>query len=762
MEYLLFEKSAVERFASKTGFQSVEFELGKNFVDIILQNKSVDRIDNVIVKKDKGLLFVGKNIEKTFLVFDLKQCGLLEKETEADVILLILQKAFRTALRIWSKQPFSSSERVYNTKSIVFPFIYKDRRRFVIERSPDCPRLKKRGIEKPLLVYKYSSDEAPKGEEIANCDVLRNAGETYLSQYSAFQNAQRERVQTSEEQTASPLTIESAHQLVSDGGFFYLNYEKQLERLTRTQKSVVESSNIESPIRIDGPAGTGKTASLVLRAYRLLEKAYESGREFKIVFFAHSNSTKEEIERAFSIFENSSRYLKVDAAQSIKFTTLFDYCIETIGMNMSQVIEHDATQAKQTQRMLIEEALTNEYNKRFKTYKPLLSEELKNVFDSEKTVKGILISMLQHEFSVQIKGRTNGTIEEYLALPSIKNALPTMNNKDKEFVFGIYLEYQNMLRDSAVYDNDDITIQALSQWNAPIWRRERLEQGYDYIFVDEMHLFNINEQYTFHYLTKSTNQKIIPICFALDHSQAIGDRGDIARDYFEKNYDNVESNSYKTVFRSSQQITDFCASISASGALMFQNDYKNPYTLPLSGFTENEDKLSRTPSLFMYENDELMIDSIKKHIDDTKKELQCKNYDIGIISFVPELLEDDNVKNLSEQFEKDITVLRDNYTSTLNRNFKGKDAIVLADPESVNGLEFKCVILIGVDEGRVPQTIGVEDVSLNYIRYVAFNQLYLTSSRAKYRLIVLGNSLHGTSSCLQYAIENGQIEVQDT
>ena len=198
MEYLLFEKSAVERFASKTDFQSIEFELGKQLIDIILQNEFVEKIDNVIVKKDKGLLFVGKNIEKSFLVFDLNQCGLLEKETEADVLLLILQKAFRTALRIWSKQPFSSSERVYNTKSIVFPFIYKDKRRFVIERSPDCPRLKKRGIEKPLLVYKYSSDEAPKGEEIANCDILRNAGETYLSQYSAFQNAQRERVQTTE------------------------------------------------------------------------------------------------------------------------------------------------------------------------------------------------------------------------------------------------------------------------------------------------------------------------------------------------------------------------------------------------------------------------------------------------------------------------------------------------------------------------------------------------------------------------------------
>ena len=93
-----------------------------------------------------------------------------------------------------------------------------------------------------------------------------------------------------------------------------------------------------------------------------------------------------------------------------------------------------------------------------------------------------------------------------------------------------------MLTTSAVFDVDDITVEALSQLNAPIWRRERINKGYDYIFVDEMHLFNTNEQYCFHYLTKSPEQKNIPICFALDYSQAIGDRGDIQQDYIEKNF----------------------------------------------------------------------------------------------------------------------------------------------------------------------------------------------------------------------------------
>lgn len=320
---------------------------------------------------------------------------------------------------------------------------------------------------------------------------------------------------------------------------------------------------------------------------------------------------------------------------------------------------------------------------------------------------------------------------------------------------------QAIISESSVYDIDDITVQALAQWNAPIWRRERRDSGFDYIFVDEMHLFNINEQHVFHYLTKSAEQKQIPICFALDYGQAIGDRGNTNRDYIETAFGEVERNDYKTVFRCSQQITDFCAAISASGALMFQNDYRDPYDIAASGFTQQEEAVCDIPRLYMYSNEEEMIESLKGHVDRFKQETQCKNYDIALISFEDTLLIPQNVEKLSSLLGKKMYVLKNRQTSSLSRSIKTDDPIILSDPYNVNGLEFKCVILFGVDEGRLPQNTGVSDISANYIKYIAFNQLYLASSRAKYRLILIGNSLHGVSSCLQYALESGKLETGD-
>ena len=132
-----------------------------------------------------------------------------------------------------------------------------------------------------------------------------------------------------------------------------------------------------------------------------------------------------------------------------------------------------------------------------------------------------------------------------------------MSEKDKELVFSLFNEYQNQLKQLGNYDIDDVTIESLSILNAPRWRRERINKGYDYIFVDEMHLFNFNEQNVFHLLSKG-NLESVPMCFALDYSQAIGDRGDKSNDFIEKELKHIEIQKYNTIFRNSPQISECC------------------------------------------------------------------------------------------------------------------------------------------------------------------------------------------------------------
>lgn len=769
--FLLFEVSAIEAIVKEQEYQSYEFLLAKTFISSICTGEEYQNGTIYSVKKNDGLLFLSHNPspENQFLVFDLTKCELINiEESTPENILIVLQKVFRSAIRFWRNQPFTSAERINHTKLVVFPFKYnmngRQNKRLVLERKPSKNMISCEGINRPLLAYKYNDEDVANGaDEVADIDILELACGCFVEVLQTMQEVQSK---TEKDTLASiPLGKKSLTNLTSasssdmNEGFKYMQFNQKLEQLTEYQKAVVLCEDIETPIRVDGPAGTGKSMSLILRAYRLLCIAAKDDVPFRVIFFAHSTSTRHEIEEAFKLNKGAERFLSDanSSKQTIEIITLLDWCKNFIGFQDAQMTDLDASTAKDYQRLLIHELYEDYYNKNYSTYEPHLSDNLKKLVTPENILFSSLDYMLQHEFSIQIKGRANGDLELYKKIPSIKYGLPVMTEKDKEFVFGIFREYQSQLDDLNQYDTDDVVIETISRLNAPFWRRERARTGYDYIFADEMHLFNSNEQYAFHYLTRSLVQAKIPICFALDYSQAIGDRGDVLGDYIETDIaSKAIRQTYQTVFRSSQEITDFCASIVASGTQLFKSDFNNPYDTVVSGLGEKEQRYCKVPQMHMYDNDDEMLKSIKKHINNVKREFgsDCKNYEIAVISFDSEFL---NREIITQKVDRNFFYLKSRNAEGLSGEVKSKNQYILASPDNINGLEFKCVIIVGVDDGRVPPKSGTSDISENYLRYTAINQLYLCCSRAKYRLILLGNKLHGESPCLQYPLELGTL-----
>lgn len=764
LKYLLFDQRAIATLVSRNVLQSVEYLQGEQLVRHFCGEEKSGILENIYIEHKKdGILFIGKqseisdNAEKWIRIFcvDLTTCGILSEREHPAALLTIMQKTFRTVLKIWDRQPLSFSEKINQTKTIVFPFVMPDHRRVVIERSNNIPRLTKRNIKQPLLAYKYSAED-PHGEDIVNTDILCRAAMDYIERHYLVQK--NFSVEDAENDVQSvPIGASTGNKLEGKDSFAYWTYDMQYANLTESQKYIVDFENLESPLRVDGAAGTGKTVSLIMRAYRLLVIHKDKKTPFRIIFFSHSVSACELAKAIFSHYEFATSFMQEDAQQNIRFVTLLDYCKEYTRISNNSLLEPDAGDSKSYQLLIIENVLTQAKEKSvINTYRPLLSERMRKTFSNitEASMQNIC-SLLQHEFSIQIKGRTDCTFEKYQELPSIPNGLSCESKADKEFVFRLFTDYQKMLSDYNNFDVDDVVLEALSRLNAPVWRRRREEDGYDYIFVDEMHLFNINEQSVFHYLTRDYSSHKIPICFALDYCQAVGDRGNTDLDYIENEFGKLEKKKYYTVFRNSPQIAAFCASIAASGVLMFQESFINPYDISQNNFTEQEEKKSQIePVLYMYQNDDSMIKSLDEHLNELMKNLQCKQKDIVIISFEPDLVTKEGAALISKALGRKFVLLDEN--TDIDEN-----GFLLASPRAINGLEFQAVILLGVDEGRVPQTIGTDDISSHFVRYSAYNQLYLTASRAKYRLVILGSNLNGRSSCLEHSIASGYLNVVD-
>lgn len=765
MKYLLFDQSAISTYIADTQLQSVEYSEGKKFVQHICGELQSAEFHNTVVDYcSNGIQFVGlkrvqDNTQRGARIFciDLEQCNIMTERENPARLLTLIQKTLRLALKIWDRHPFSLSERYYGSKSILFPFPQPDHSRIVIERSNTILRLTNRGIDYPLLAYKYNDEEPAQAEDVVNTSILREAGEVYASTHNLLINKYAgTQAQRSSEHTQALELVESTS-LHERSDFIYWGIDRQYQMLTDSQRAIVDYDSLESPLRIEGAAGTGKTISMIMRAYRLLKQKESEGKPFKIAFFAHSESTSIRNKELFSYYGNSAHFLDASSAQSICFETLLSFCSRFARIADSMLLESDALESKNYQLLLIYEAVHKAISsKRLKTYLPILSQGVKDLFDEEKTHRQVLYNMLQHEFSVQIKGRTDCTIDNYYDIKPIENGLPCVSKADKEFVFSIFVDYQKGLQDYGTFDVDDVTMEALSRLNAPIWRRERVNEGFDYIFADEMHLFNINEQSVFHFLTKTPTEKEVPICFALDYAQAIGDLGDVSVDYiFGKAFGTAESKNLHTVFRSSPQIAELCASIAASGTLMFGANFANPYNNPQYCFTSSDEEKAERPKLLMYENDDQLVENLNQVVGKFVKTLQCKLSDIAIICFDEKWLSQDGVAMLEKQTGRQFSVLDKNEE-------RDPAKLTLSSPYSINGLEFQGVILIGVDEGRVPQTSGTSDISRHFIMYSAYNMLYLTISRARFMVTIMGTKLNGISSCLDHSLNAGYLEQVST
>ena len=750
-KYWLFERSAVEAIANIPNMQSCEFDEGLSFIQL-LQHKSQDElfIDGVKYRTTtQGIIFSGKECEMTFLLVDLEKTK-LNTLANNDDLLAIMQKLFRFSIRYWNKLAFPPSEKILHesNKAVVFPFSFSQRSnyRVVLERSPKDERMEKRDISMCLLAYKYGVDGTPKHEEHPQMNIYRIGGQEYLDNRSSLiLSFKQDNAIDNGDRSGHPISVIEVESMSKDNSFKYLPYEQQLLSLSKSQKTIVEYSDVTSPIKVQGPAGTGKTASLVLRAISLLRKAEVNKKNWKILFFTHSRTTEEQV-RSMMLHTGEHRWLNEKNSQSIVITTLQEYCAKYVHFTDSEILDKDATEAKNLQLFFIQEAYTSVYSEAYDTYKYYMSEKCRSFFDTSSVEN--IVNMLQHEFSIRIKGMASGLLDSYQKTPPIENGIPAESEDDIGFIYRVYNAYQNMLEIQGVYDTDDVVIEALARLNAPLWRRQRVQQGFDYLIVDEMHLFNMNEQQSFHYLTKREDQATIPICFALDYSQAIGDRGTAHKEAI----GHIKyTQDYGLVFRNSRQIAELCASITASGATLFSS-FLNPYLYWQTGFTAKEEEKCEVPVLYMYNHDRKMFEGVSEEIRSITSTYKVPLGEVAVIFFEESLLsegirfiENDYKCNYINGRQGEIDAPKDN-------------EIVVTYPEYLNGLEYAGVILVGIDEGRVPY-LGENDINQNYIRFSALNKLYLACSRAKYRVTIMGTVERGISSCLNYSLEKETLKL---
>lgn len=756
---ILIDEPSLEEFIQNSIYQSSQFETGANLAKVLLGDKTVEFVSKRIVpawgkhalyllnsRMPSGYLLINSEIFTSFP-------QLPHTLPTPDQVLQIFQRICRLATKRWNNFPLSASESWMRDSEIgiVFPFpIFQYTNfRVAIKQGYRDQRIEKRHGKKILFAFA--------GNRSDNISPDSN----HLSLYSrSFEELIqiRMKVQDKIEQTDKTPTDFGSHSLILaeeiKKPIRYQDFDKWINRLTAIQKRFVTSEE-KGPFRIEGPAGTGKTLCLILRAWQLCVRAESHGEECRVLFVSHSDETKTAISFVFDVLGEAKFHSrnKEMFLQTIELCTLQQWCGSLLGpkeITNSQYLDQDALSAKKLRQQFLLDLLKTRLNedKRSLEY---LSPQCKSFFiDENLEYTG---EILQHEVGVMIKGRAGQDLDKYLELPKLAYGLPAYSQNDRRFIFSIYRRYQEFLNDMGVYDTDDIVLSALGKLDTPIWRRRRIKEGFDFVIIDETHLFNLNELALFHHVLRQSGQPAI--AFSIDRSQAPGERGittRMVREILTGNPDKDLEINTSVVFRSSPQIVRLAEAITAEGASLFTT-FENPLINVSSVITSVDETKTVDPVIWKCPNDEQMIDFAIARVFELCKTIGGRRSDFLLVATNEDLLTLMR-KILSESKEGYVEILQRGDLETVEKGSRGNQYII-SHPDFVGGLEFKGVFILGVDEGRVPPTANsVTAESKHFLSFKSCNRLYVSVTRARLVVELFYSSERGVSNLLASALDS--------
>jgi superfamily I DNA/RNA helicase len=758
VNYILVEKSACHDIVQNRFLQNSGFSPARELIGL-LKGESGTLPGLTVTEKAAGYIITKENVSPTddAVVFDLETLRLMDALTDSEA-LIAFQKTLRFCVKFWDGLALSSSELFIkgSSKAIIFPlpsYVSGNAFRVAIEREPNAKRLSKRTNGRYLLAYKSGRSEGNGAGEEASLTNFKKAYDDFANLTATLKSpgvvAQNQVALASLNVT----TLQSATPArTAEQGF-----ERWMRLLTDEQKAFV-ASEWSVPHRLEGPAGTGKTLCLVLKAIRVLNECTVKASIHRALFVVPSDELAASIKERFVangfgdyVIESFGNYN--DKSQSITVITLQKLCAQLLNYDISEseFLDRDSIESKNTQLLYLDEVVSSIKSKDLPILSQHLSPEFYNFLNSEDA--WTTAHLLRHEVSVVIKGRANGQLDVYKTIPPLEYGLPTKTLQDKEYVYSKYVLYQESLERSNQYDIDDIVISAIGQLDTPIWRRRRQQLGFDSVFIDEVHHFNLNEISILHYLTKSP--ALVPISYGIDRTQAIGDIGWNDKE-FQNALNGKESsgdsakNSVSAIFRSSAQIIELAFCVTASGANLFTN-FENPLVAATETFTAEEERKSGKPCItYIFDDQEIPLTAYKQ-ADQMSRTLQVSKSEVLVVVFDEQLLNaiTDSWKKLNKSFK--LLNRRGDFGAVDEANKAG--CLIISAPEFVGGLEFSGTVLVGCEKGRLPQNGSVSDFGKAYLNYQAHNNLYVSITRAKYRVEFIVNKNRGISDVLHRATE---------
>lgn len=503
-------------------------------------------------------------------------------------------------------------------------------------------------------------------------------------------------------------------------------------RLTKAQRQFVDYPFVGS-VRLVGPAGSGKTAALVVKCLRELRQSSLGQTTRRFLFLTHASSTVNEIENmVLRMDPDGGIDLLASDRPSLVITTLYALANGQMRYDLDDLtpISLDGYEGRSFQAEILN-AVIEEYKKGdWIVYKSRCSEPFITYMEVAKdsTERRFFLWELLNEFAcvLDAEGVRSGTARrgQYLAEKRKSWMMVLQSREEREVVLNLYDEFRSWLRNMKAIGSDQMIADFLTYLDSFRWEATRDQEGFDCVFVDELHLFNRQERMIFRHLLRDPNAQ--PIVFmAYDAKQSPRDTFLSLPSAEAQRYDfwqdarlgKVEKIELVDVFRYSPQIARALQCIDQSfPGQDLDEDWPN-----YSGVAQTQD--GPIPTVCELISTSATYNIVFKRARDLQRKLD-RGHRVAVLCASYELfkryLEYDELRDLFNAITS-----RDDVSGIPHSTKK----FILSMPEFVAGLQFDTVLLIEVNRSEVPDGPYSAAALRKFV-----SQVYLGASRAERQL----------------------------
>jgi len=512
------------------------------------------------------------------------------------------------------------------------------------------------------------------------------------------------------------------------------DFETWFQQASAEQRNFIETKTDRS-IRLRGPAGSGKTLALTLKAIRELRLSSESERPVRVLFVTHSWSLANQVQRSIDAMGESHKTLDVfplvAVAQDLMPQQFSDGAVSLIG--------EDSLSGKRAQLDEIQDVLDDFIASDWVAFKSKTSPGLADRIQTKDPDKRLAFLWdLLIEFGSVI-GALNiypgaGSEQRYLQMVRAPWMLPVETKSDMKVIFDLYSRYVRSLEDRGLLTADQLLSDFVNYLESHAWNRRRKTEGYDLIFVDEFHLFSPLERQVLHYLNSDVT--IYPRLFmAADPGQspsaeligaasAATQSSELLPPLDTGDYRNFD---LKEIHRFTPEILDLIRHVHlAFPTLVYGQDWDIDFSRvesvaargPKPSLIRSEDRDSEAADLYSEVQDLHSAGTVGIAIVDSRQWTRYSEF----------------ASNLSKSGKFGVNLISSR--SDIGSISYRQRGVVIGAAEHLAGLQFNAILVVGLPDMRPGAISPAERTRL-------LSMLYLSISRAERNVAIITNDEDG-------------------